>query len=238
MRLRLGLLRDVASIDRQAAKDAADQAKKSKSDGKGAEAGSSSRDDVDKSKILAKPRIRPLSEAKAIDSGANFISEAFLFLVAGSLIVFESFRSRRKEKDRREDVADRLAQLEESERNARRALAALEREVIAVESGEKHSTGRKHPRILPREIWEQVEKDEILVEEPRGIRAWLGRLTPGWSKSETNPEGGPADEASSTPPTSATTSSPSSALASSSTSSSATSQPTPKRPRADPTFVR
>lgn len=57
-------------------------------------------------------RIRPLSEAKAIDTGANFISETFLFLVGGSLILFESWRSRRKENIRREDVAERLEKLE------------------------------------------------------------------------------------------------------------------------------
>lgn len=31
-----------------------------------------------------KPKIRPLSEAKAIDLGANFVSESFLFVVGPS----------------------------------------------------------------------------------------------------------------------------------------------------------
>ncbi|KAI9751090.1 MAG: hypothetical protein M1815_001367 [Lichina confinis] len=142
MRLRLGLLRDVSSIDRQAAKETAAEAhvKKIKPDRQTAEAASASKEDAlaEKAKPAPKPRIRPLSESKAIDSGANFISEAFLFAVAGSLIVFESLRARRKENTRREDVAERLATLEESEQNARRALAALEKELIAIEAGEKH----------------------------------------------------------------------------------------------------
>lgn len=59
------------------------------------------------------PRIRPLSESKAIENGANFISEFFLFTVAGGLILFEQIRSRRKEASRRDMVADRLEELEE-----------------------------------------------------------------------------------------------------------------------------
>lgn len=57
--------------------------------------------------------IRPLSEAKAIDSGANFISEAFIFGVGLSLLLFENFRSRRKENNRRDMVKERLEKLED-----------------------------------------------------------------------------------------------------------------------------
>jgi len=59
-----------------------------------------------------KVKIRPLSEAKAIELGANFFSEAFIFAVAAGLLVWDSWRSRRKESARRDDVADRLADLE------------------------------------------------------------------------------------------------------------------------------
>ncbi|KAI5812197.1 optic atrophy 3 protein-domain-containing protein [Pyronema omphalodes] len=62
------------------------------------------------------PRIRPLSESKAIDAGANFISEAFLFAVAGSLILAEAWRSRRKEASRRDVVTERLELLEQRKR--------------------------------------------------------------------------------------------------------------------------
>ena len=59
-----------------------------------------------------KVKIRPLSEAKAIELGANFFSEAFIFAVAAGLLVWDSWRSRRKESARRDDVADRLSDLE------------------------------------------------------------------------------------------------------------------------------
>ncbi|EGG06569.1 uncharacterized protein MELLADRAFT_106493 [Melampsora larici-populina 98AG31] len=40
------------------------------------------------------PTIRPLSDTKAIQNGANFLSEASLFTVALGLIVGENLRSR------------------------------------------------------------------------------------------------------------------------------------------------
>lgn len=60
----------------------------------------------------AKVKIRPLSESKAIELGANFFSEAFIFAVAAGLIVWDTWRSRKKESARRDDVAERLADLE------------------------------------------------------------------------------------------------------------------------------
>jgi hypothetical protein len=58
-----------------------------------------------------KAKIRPLSEARAIELGANFFSEAFIFGVAVSLLVFEQWRRSTKESDRRDDVADQLEEL-------------------------------------------------------------------------------------------------------------------------------
>lgn len=54
------------------------------------------------------PKIRPLSEAKAIDLGANFFSESFIFAVAVGLLVWDTVRSRNKAKDQREVLEDRL----------------------------------------------------------------------------------------------------------------------------------
>ncbi|ODV97443.1 hypothetical protein PACTADRAFT_49154 [Pachysolen tannophilus NRRL Y-2460] len=58
-------------------------------------------------------KIRPLNENKAIEQGASFLSEAFIFTVAGSLIIYESFRARMKELNRREAVADDIAVLQD-----------------------------------------------------------------------------------------------------------------------------
>ncbi|MBW0475630.1 hypothetical protein O181_015345 [Austropuccinia psidii MF-1] len=58
------------------------------------------------------PPIRPLSDAKAIQNGANFLSEAFLFSVAATLIIAENLRVRFQTAHRRDVVNDRLTELE------------------------------------------------------------------------------------------------------------------------------
>ncbi|OQE26516.1 hypothetical protein PENSTE_c005G10240 [Penicillium steckii] len=120
MRLRLGSIRDTTASRKQAAAEAEAKKHLPKTPTVKTEAATKAEQDAqDKAKAAAedaaKPhhyRIRPLSESKAIESGANFISETFLFLVAGGLIVFESVRSRNKESTRREGVEDRLSALE------------------------------------------------------------------------------------------------------------------------------
>ncbi|EER45286.1 OPA3 domain-containing protein [Histoplasma capsulatum var. duboisii H88] len=194
MRLRLGLLQSSAAIEKQAAREAVAeaQAKKQKhnittvkTEAQTKLEDSFAAKQKEKAQEPPKPpppiRIRPLSEAKAIDSGATFISETFLFLVAGGLIVFESFRSRRKESSRREDVAERLAELEESERAARRGLIALEREVVQLKAKLEKQSPRSIKRILPKDVWD-VDEEEEAIEEPGWTSRVLGYLT--WPKKE------------------------------------------------------
>lgn len=57
-------------------------------------------------------KVRPLNDKKAIENGANFLSETFVFAVAGSIILFESYRQRQKELTRRETVADDIKTLQ------------------------------------------------------------------------------------------------------------------------------
>ncbi|KAI9668842.1 MAG: hypothetical protein M1831_000912 [Alyxoria varia] len=132
MRMRLGLLQDPAQIERQIQREAAEaEAKrkqrssiptvKSEEETKADEAAREKEKEDIKNKVKKPRRIRPLSEDKAIDTGASFISETFLFMVAGGLIVVESFRSRRKEYNRREDVAEQLEILNEENRKREEA---------------------------------------------------------------------------------------------------------------------
>jgi hypothetical protein len=185
MRWRIGLLQDSAAAERQATKEAAkDAAKKQKqsiptvkteAQTKAEEeaAKTAKEDGSEAGKPRHRPKIRPLSEAKAIESGATFISETFLFTVAASLIVFESWRSRRKEGARRDDVADRLNDLEESEKAARKALIELEREVLRLRAKDKGGKASTGVRILPEEIYE-VEKDDDKDSRPVG---WFARIS-------------------------------------------------------------
>lgn len=185
MRLRLGLLQDVEKIEKQVAREAAEaQARKHKleaptvrteADQKAYE--QETAEEKKKLKEKAKPRIniRPLSEAKAIDTGANFVSESFLFLVGFGLIIFESWRRERKESNRREDVAERIGELEETEKTSKRALVELEKEILRLR--EKAGEGRPaKTRILPKELWEIESQEEEEKEKPRGWLSWLPRF--------------------------------------------------------------
>ena len=187
MRLRLGLLQESAAIQKQEVKEAAEAAAKRHkhptqtikteaetiADEKAA-ARARERAEETETKKAPRVRIRPLSEAKAVESGATFISEAFLFTVAGSLIFLESWRSRRKETSRREDVADRLSDLEESEKAARRALVELEREVLRLRAKEDKDVRNPLKRILPREVWDVKENPDD--KEDQKELNWISRL--------------------------------------------------------------
>jgi len=59
----------------------------------------------------AKQNVRPLSEARAIENGANALAEGFLFGVAALLIVGETWRSSRSQSKRRDDVDEQLQDL-------------------------------------------------------------------------------------------------------------------------------
>ncbi|KAI7863521.1 hypothetical protein BDF14DRAFT_1733806 [Spinellus fusiger] len=56
--------------------------------------------------------IRPLNDAKAVESGANFLGESFVFSVAATVIIAESWRSHSSAKHRRNHVDDALENLE------------------------------------------------------------------------------------------------------------------------------
>ncbi|KII89453.1 hypothetical protein PLICRDRAFT_109425 [Plicaturopsis crispa FD-325 SS-3] len=63
--------------------------------------------------MLGEPakHIRPLSETRAIENGANALAEGFMFTVAAGLILGETWRSSRNQSKRRDDVDDQLEEL-------------------------------------------------------------------------------------------------------------------------------
>ncbi|TKA83793.1 hypothetical protein B0A55_00058 [Friedmanniomyces simplex] len=129
MRMRLGILHDAEAQQRmhereqKAAEErkrkaeaptvrSEEEQKKHEEDQARAEREGEPKKKPEEKKEPAKLKIRPLSESKAIELGANFFSEAFIFAVAAGLLVWDSWRSRRKESARRDDVAEKLAELE------------------------------------------------------------------------------------------------------------------------------
>ena len=84
-------------------------------------------------------RVQPLTQKKAIEVGAEILGEAFIYTVAASAILFEYWRSSRKEatleaeQDRDIDILkDKLQKVEET-------LKILETKVKVVENGTKKS---------------------------------------------------------------------------------------------------
>jgi hypothetical protein len=61
-----------------------------------------------------KETIRPLNDAKAVEAGAHFLSEAFLFLVAASAITFETTRQKINNSTKQKLLEERLVQIEQN----------------------------------------------------------------------------------------------------------------------------
>jgi hypothetical protein len=137
MRMRLGLLQDPATIDRQIAKEvkAAEAARKksqiptvkTEEEAKAEENMTKEEREKAKKKIEAshKPRIRPLSETKAIEMGANFAAEAFIFMVGIGVIVFEQWRQRRKARNQRDDIREDLEEVQAELKSVKAELEEL-----------------------------------------------------------------------------------------------------------------
>ncbi|KAG8217043.1 optic atrophy 3 protein-domain-containing protein [Butyriboletus roseoflavus] len=79
--------------------------------------------------ILGEParhHIRPLSETKAIENGANALAESFLFAVAAALILGETYRTSSKQSKRRDDVDEKLDNLLGAVERLQEATTAVE----------------------------------------------------------------------------------------------------------------
>ncbi|WPK24322.1 hypothetical protein PUMCH_001590 [Australozyma saopauloensis] len=60
-----------------------------------------------------KIKVRPLNDKKAVENGANFLLEFFIFLVAGLLILYESYRSRVKANNEKATVKNDILELQD-----------------------------------------------------------------------------------------------------------------------------
>jgi hypothetical protein len=137
MRMRLGLLQDPAVIDRQIKKElqAAEAARqkaatptvKTEAEMKEEDAMTEKEREAIRKKAeeRTKPRIRPLSEQKAIEMGANFAAETFIFAVGIGVIVFEQWRQRRKARNARDDIREDLEELQTELKTVKAELADM-----------------------------------------------------------------------------------------------------------------
>ncbi|KAL5115294.1 hypothetical protein ACEQ8H_006806 [Pleosporales sp. CAS-2024a] len=179
MRMRLGLLQDPAVIDRQIKKEmqAAEAARQkaatptvmTEAEMQADEALTEKEREAIRKKAeeRTKPRIRPLSEQKAIETGANFVAETFIFAVGIGVIVFEQWRQRRKARTARDDIRDHLEEMQNE-------LKAVKAELEAIKA--------RHPEPAP---------------SGRLLAFWKGSGSEQQSpdKKEPNKPGGPKDPA-------------------------------------------
>ena len=127
MRMRLGILHDAEAQQRMHEREqrAAEEKRKKeesptvrseeeqkKYDERKAKEAKGETDGKKKEEKAPRVKVRPLSDARAIELGANFFSEAFIFAVAVGLILAENYRSSRKSSQRRDEVSERLDALE------------------------------------------------------------------------------------------------------------------------------
>lgn len=108
----------------------------------------------------ASVKIRPLNDTKAIESGATFLSETFIFSVAGGLILYESLRARNKELARRESIADDIATLQDElellKKNLKQQKIAIEEYKVPV--GINPSVLKQLPKETPPKVY--YEEDD------------------------------------------------------------------------------
>jgi len=103
--------------------------------------------------ILGEParhNIRPLSETKAIENGANTLAESFLFVVAAALILGESYRTSSKQSRRRDDVDDKLEALASAVERLQQATTEVERTMVRY--GEDVEGERRRREALERVV--------------------------------------------------------------------------------------
>ncbi|KAH9914514.1 OPA3-domain-containing protein [Epithele typhae] len=147
--------------------------------------------------LLGEPakHVRPLSETKAIDNGANALAEGFLFVVATGLILGETWRSSNKQARRRDDVDDQLDQLKESVEGLNQrvdTLARLQEERMADEAAKHDELARILTRVVEiglRGGWAEFEGTPLplpIVDLTRGIRPPLSQPE---SPSADSPQG-------------------------------------------------
>lgn len=120
--------------------------------------------------LLGEPakHVRPLSEARAIENGANFLAEGFLFTVAAGLILSETWRSSRSSSKRRDDVDERIEDV--AQRVQALAQRAEESDARVLEERQKNE---ELTRILERVVeiglrggWVELEDTPLRIPRP------------------------------------------------------------------------
>ncbi|KAI5899008.1 OPA3-domain-containing protein [Schizophyllum commune H4-8] len=130
--------------------------------------------------------VRPLSETRAIENGANAIAEGFLFAVAAALILGESWRTSVRGEKRRDLVDDALDALQSDVESLKAEVASVRGTVGEVVRGWEEERGRNDEltRILERVVeiglrggWAEFEGEPVKIPRVGLVPASTGPST-------------------------------------------------------------
>ncbi|KAI0781527.1 OPA3-domain-containing protein [Trametes elegans] len=150
--------------------------------------------------LLGEPakHVRPLSETRAIENGANALAEGFLFTVAAGLIIAETWRSSRNQTKRRDAVDDSLEALQASVEGLTKRVDSLS-QVYEERLSEQAIRQDELARILQRVVeiglrggWAEFEGTPLQL--PRIDLVKRPALPPPDSSSESQSASGPSTD--------------------------------------------
>lgn len=189
MRMRLGLLHDADAQQRmfdreqKAAEDKKRQAEaptvrseedQQKFDDQRAQDEKDGVKKKDSKSKTEKAKIRPLSESRAIELGANFFSESFIFLVAVGLLLAENFRSRRSASSRRDELSERLDSVEAEVQILRKQHNLPELEALNEQLKRAKAERDQHSWYNPAGWWRRTDSSEAVDSSQQESAAGMG----------------------------------------------------------------
>lgn len=83
--------------------------------------------------------VQPLKEEKAIEVGAEILGEAFIYLVASSIIMFEYWRSTKREADQEAEQDKGINTLKNKVQNVEETLNRIQTRINVLEQCSKDS---------------------------------------------------------------------------------------------------
>lgn len=126
---------------------------------------------------------------RAVQNGATFLAESFLFAVAAGLVLGETYRSSRKETKRRDDVRERIEALEEEVQRARDLVARRDWEAELGELRERYVRQQWAvrrgicPTVVGRERRAPIQHEAWgLLERAKWRSSFSGRCFGRWTK--------------------------------------------------------
>ena len=83
--------------------------------------------------------VKPLTEERAAELGAEIIGDTFVYSVAASLIIFEYVRSKKKEQDAEDTQNNQIAKLNDSMRRLEREMKDIKKRLSDMDSKQQNT---------------------------------------------------------------------------------------------------